>query len=407
MRTLLFALLFGFSIPLFATDAHPKSVAELQAQYQLLVELHEKEAISDSLFNAKVAYFKQLATEEFQVDLNGVQLQQVVSVQRIDWIGSAFYLLSALLGFFLIIALISKYRKPLIKLGKAIIYFFVNSKFFQALAALVYKLIYNGWEVAAYTTLAVALYYYNNEYVVLLISFFTGSLVNYSVFSRVKEKNYRQAGTITSFLLTLLWGAIAYIGNNAFVGFMTTAALISALGFAMFMMPHMIAIGLKKDSAPFVLRLTAITLVLSIFSWILFYTNYIPALVPLKEHLRVFKVGMVSLIPLAYFIGLGYMAFFIYEKKEEKFKKILAELVAFGSGSATLVIALLYGIGSMFWIGLFFMTWFAIDKWYELVYKRFDSIVAGLIFAAVLGGIGYLIKSNLGQIIQLLETFDL
>jgi hypothetical protein len=53
------------------------------------------------------------------------------------------------------------------------------------------------------------------------------------------------------------------------------------------------------------------------------------------------------------------------------------------------------------------MTWDAIDKYHELIYKRVDFVWAGLIFAAILGAVGYHIKNNMVTIMNALEFLNL
>jgi len=405
MKHFFLVLLFVLPLSSFADDYEPKDISELQAQYNLLIDLRNEKEISESIFIEKTEHLKQLATNKFHINIDGLELQQIVPAQKIDWIGSAFYLISALLVLLLLAPLLRKLAKPFAKLVKLITAFFVNNKIFQLIVRYTLEFVYRTWEVFSYFILGFSLYYFNNEFIVLLVSFLSGSLLSFSIYSRRNKEKRELYSNITSWSLTLLWATIAYLFDNGFVGFMAVAAFISSIGFAMFMLPGMIGIGFKKNNAPFVLRLTGITFFLSLFSWLLFYTNYIPALATLKDAMRPFEVGMVSLIPLVYFLGLGYMTFFLYRKQWKL--KIICELIALVSGVFVLTIALLYGIGSMFWIGLLFMTWDAIDKYHELVYKRVDFVWAGLIFAGILGGTGYLIKSNIAPIMQYLEFLNL
>lgn len=272
MKHLFLFLTLLLPLATFATDYEPKDVSEIRAQYNLLVDLKNDKAISESVFEDKTTQLKQLATEKFQVNLDGMDLQQVVPAQRIDWIGSAFYVVSALLLLLLILPLLKKFEKPIRKLIMAI----VNNEFLKILAKKLLLFIKKTWEFFAYAILAISLFYFKNEFIVLFVSFLLSPLLSYSIYSRVKDKeeSYRFYGNVTSWSLTIIWGLIAYFFNNAFVGFMSVAAFISSIGFALVMFPGVIGIGFKKHNGPFVLRLTGFTFVLSLFSWLLFYTNY-------------------------------------------------------------------------------------------------------------------------------------
>lgn len=401
MKYFIFVLLLLVSNLTTAQNYEPKDVSEIQAQYNLLVDLKNEQAITESIFETKSNELKRLASEKFHVNLEGLDLKKIVPVQRINWIGSALYVISALLIFVLLSPLLAKLKKPFIALFKLVF----DNEFFKSLVRLIFKFFIKIWEPASYIILAVNIYFINNEYIVLLTSFLSGTLLSYSILSRQIKDESPTSGNSVSFSLTILWGIIAYFHDNSFVGFMSVAAFISSIGFAMLMFPGMVAIGFEKNNSKFVLRLTGITFLLSLLSWLVFYTDYSPIFSILKTHLRVFEVGMVSLIPLVYFLGLGYMTFFLY--RDTLWKKIICEITALISGIFVLTIALLYGIGSMFWIGLIFMTWDAIDKYHELVYKRVDFVWAGLILAAILATLGYFIKSNMTTIMTILDSLNL
>ena len=287
------------------------------------------------------------------------------------------------------------------------IYLIDNNTMIKHLASIIgaminytYDFLIRFWEVLSYLIIASLLYYFNNEYIVLLMSFLSGVLVTFSIFSRTQHEKRADYVKLTSWALTLLWGGLAFFFQNNFIGFIAVAAFISSIGFSFSMSPGMISIGFQELSNKFILRLTGITFFISIFSWILFYTNFFPILSTLKLSLRVFQVGMVSLIPLVYFLGIGYMSFILYKNNPRL--KLIGEVTALVSGVFVLTISLLYEISSMFWIGLLFMAWDLIDKYFQLVYKRIDFVWSGLILAAILGGSGYLIKSN---VVSLLSAF--
>lgn len=402
MKYLLLFLFLCSSLSLFADNYEPKDVTELQAQYNLLIDLRNEESISEAVFDKKTTYLKQLATEKFQVDIEGLELQQIVPAQRIDWIGSAFYIVSALLLLIVLVPLLRILLKPLVKLIRA----FIDHKFIQKILQTILTFIEKTWEGFAYFSLFTTLYFFHNEYAVLVTSFVLGSLISYSTYKRSNKKNAKLYGTIGSWALTILWAGIAYLYNNGFVGFLAVGAFISSLGFYFFMTSGLIILGFKEHNTAFVLRLTLITFVLSILSWLVFYTNYIPALSSLKVHLRVFEAGLVSLVPLVAFMGVFYMDF-IYKFSKNPVKKIILESIAFIASLGVLVISLMYGIGSMFWIGLLFTIWNFCDKFYWFVYKKIDFVWAGLILAALLAGVGYFIKTNLPMIMEHLKFLNL
>ncbi len=372
------------SIALQANNYEPKDVIELQAQYNLLIDLRNEENISEEVFEEKTTYLKNLAIEKFQIDIADLELQQIVPAQRIGWIASAFYVVSALLLLFILGPLLRKFLAPVIKLFKKII----DHETVKLILIKFTKLFVKIREPLAYISLFSLLYFIQNEYIVLLVSFALSPLVSYSFYSRKGENKDAIYRTMSSWTITILWGLIAYFYNNAFVGFLAVASFISSIGFFFFMNSHLIIFGFKKQNTPFVLRLTIFTFCLTILSWLIFYTDYIPALSALKPHLRVFKAGMTSLVPMVAFIGLFYINH-LYKLKENPFKKVLLESIALVAAIGVLIIALVYGIGSMFWIGLLFTIWFSIDKFYWLVLQNVGLLYAALILAILLAGIGY------------------
>lgn len=402
MKYLFLCLFLCSSLSLFADNYEPKDVTELQAQYNLLIDLRNDESISEAVFEQKTTYLKQLATEKFQVDIEGLELQQIVPAQRIDWIGSAFYVISALLLLIILVPLLSILLRPIVKLIRAFIDHKVIKKILKAIAAFIRK----TWEGFAYLGLFTTLYFFHNEYAVLVTSFALGALISYSIYHRKGKTKARVYRTIGSWTLTILWAVIAYLFNNSFVGFLAVGSFISSLGFYFFMNSGLIVLGFKESSTGFVLRLTLITFVLTILSWLIFYTNYIPALSNLKVHLRVFETGLVSLVPLVAFMGVFYIDY-IYEFSKNPIKKIALESTAFIASLSVLLISLIYGIGSMFWIGLLFTIWNFCDKFYWFVYKKVEFVWAGLILAALLAGAGYFIKTNLPMIMEHLKFLNL
>lgn len=390
------------SFALFADNYEPKDVTELQAQYNLLIDLRNEESISEAIFEEKTAYLEQLASNKFQVDIEGLELQQIVPAQRIDWIGSAFYVISALLLLIVLGPLLVLIFRPIVKLFKVL----VDKKIVKVILRAISNFIEKTWEGFAYLCLCLLFYFNPNEYAVLVASIALGPLVIYSFYHRKRKKRAVLYNTLTSSVLTILWGLIAYFYNHSFVGFLAVSSFISSIGFSFYMDSNLIMFGFKKDNTPFVLRLTILTFFLTILSWLIFYTNYIPILAALQPHLRVFEVGMTSLIPMVAFLGISYINY-IYSFKKNPIKKTLTEGITLIAALSVLTIALVYGIGSMFWIGLLFTIWFSCDKFYWLVYRQMDFVWFGLILAALLAGAGYFIKTNLPMIMEHLKFLDL
>jgi hypothetical protein len=183
---------------------------------------------------------------------------------------------------------------------------------------------------------------------------------------------------------------------------MAVGAFISSMGFVMLMWPGVIGIGFKKTSKAFILWLTGVMFVIMVIALLIFETTYIPLLTALRQPLRVYEVGLLSLVPLVYFLGLGYVAFFAYgrRKGEALYKRVLARVIAFVTGYLSVAVGLFYGVGSLFWIGLFFMLWFTADLYFVLVYKRINVVFSGMILALCLGAAAYWLQNNLNLVLE-------
>ncbi|THB66288.1 MAG: hypothetical protein D6B27_06795 [Gammaproteobacteria bacterium] len=389
----------------FAGGYEPEDISAIRAQYNLLVELKNSEEISDAVFTERAGNLRALAQKKFQISIESLDLQQIVPARKIDWLGSAMYVISAILVFALLIPLYKKFRIPLKVIALKIYYKLINNKVFIASVRFLVSFFRRFWELLSYLLLFAVLWFFRNEFVVLLVALLLGSLIGYSILVRGKKWKKEGCIKVVSYCQTLIWGGMAYLFGNGFVGFLAVASFVSSIGFMVVMYPGMISIGFIKSDRASIAKLTAIAFLLSVFSWLIFYTGYIPQLDFIRKEIGVFRVGMVSLVPMVFFVGLGYMTFFLY--KRDYFERMILELNALMLGGGVLLVAFMYEINSMFWIGAFFMIWDIIDKYYELVYKKVDFVWFGLSLAAVIGGAGYIIKSNIANITAALSFLGL
>lgn len=380
----------------FSPDSAPTTVAELQAQYRLLVDLQEQQEITPAVFEARAASLQTIANERFNLSLEGLAMEQALTAQRVNWIASALYVVAALLVFLLLGPLLRKLWKPLRHFFRQL----WHLEFIRKLAALLKQLILLLWEPLAYVALVACLVLYPAEWLVVLAAFALGSLISYSVYSRRKKEQEQTYGNLASWMITVVWAGLGYYFDNAWIGFMAVGAFISSMGFVMVMWTRTIGIGFKEYTPLFILRLTGIMFVITLLAWLIFHTEYVPALTALRQPLRVYEVGLLSLVPLVYFLGLGYTAFFTFGRKAAVYKQVLARVVAFGAGYLTVGAGLLYGIGSLFWIGLFFMLWFTVDLYFEVIYRKIDVVWSGLVLALCLGGVAYWLRANLSVVLE-------
>lgn len=392
---LLFLTLLPFLYS-FSPTNEPTTVAELQAQYRLLVDLKEQQEIAPAVFETRAAQLQTIASERFNLSLEGLAMEQALTAQRVNWIASALYVAAALLVFLLLGPLLRKLWKPFSYFLRQ----FWHLEFIKKMVHLLRQLVVLLWEPLAYVGLLTCITLYPAEWLVVLATFALGSLISYSVYARRGEKQEQTYGNLASWIITVVWAGLGYYFDNAWIGFMAVGAFISSMGFVMVMWTRTIGIGFKEYTPLFILRLTGIMLVIMVLAWLIFHTDYVPALTALRQPLRVYEVGLLSLVPLVYFLGLGYTAFFTFGRKAAVYKQVLARVVAFGAGYLTVAIGLLYGIGSLFWIGLFFMLWFTVDLYFEVIYRKIDVVWSGLVLALCLGGAAYWLRANLSLVLE-------
>ncbi|MEH8018940.1 hypothetical protein MN202_16985 [Rheinheimera muenzenbergensis] len=258
-------------------------------------------------------------------------------------------------------------------------------------------------EALVYVASAVTLLVFHQEYVVLVAGFSLAGVLAYSVNSRIEDSG--KARRWTGWLLMLVLGILAWCFNNSVFGVSSVVAFVYSLGFVMLITPGMIAVGVNEARIAVVLRLAFACLLLTLLAWLIFYTTWLPALIPVRQTLHAFELGMLTVLPLAYFTALGYLSFFLL--KSRFWLRFIAELAALISGLAVIIIALLYQLDTMFWVGAVFMLWNLMDKFHELVYKRVSFTAACTLFAVIFGGSAAIIKSNMAVVMPHLAFLNL
>ena len=383
----------------FTPLAPPSSIQELQAQYQLLQALHEQGQLPDSTFEAQTAALEQWSLERFDLDLNRQVLDQAVSAQRIDWLGSALYIGAALV----LLMILGPLLRKLWLWGRNLLRRLWEWQPLRLLLIRLGKLAVMLWEPFSYVLCAGLLYAYPHELVVLLVSAVLSSLITYSIYSRQPEQKFtHNMGTLTAWILTLLWGGIAYYFDHTWVGVGAVGAFLAALGFVLFYLPGVEWGRFRHADRLMAQRMTILLLLLSVLSALIFNLDAVPALAALRLPLRPFEFGWTTLVPIAYFSSLGYLVFNVYGYKTSFWKRVLARLVGLGFAALTLVVAIVFQIGSLFWIGSFFTLILIIERYYDLFYKKIDPIWTGLLVALSLAAAGYALKQHLSTVVDFL-----
>ncbi|MCP5162239.1 MAG: hypothetical protein H7A00_11315 [Hahellaceae bacterium] len=402
-RSFLVLLLFWMPSLLMAEalgagSYEPRNLDEVRAQYNLLVELRNADDISESIFEARSEHLSEIAEQHFGAHLDGLEIQQLVPAQKIDWFGTALYVISIVLVLVLCVPLFFKLERPVKLLWRKFYRMCMSHLWFRQTLAGARWLIRSYWDGLLGISLMALLSYTGGEYMVLLVAVLGGVLISASFMTRAGGKGEARHVRWIALILMIFWGLLAKAYQHHLIGFMSVGALIASLGFFISMAPGLITVGVSQALPRVIVRLMLVSLFICVFSWLIFYTAYLPNAEALRNGLGVFEEGLCSLPALAYFVCLGGLSFYVY--RGQPLKRMGCEALAFSSGLAVLLLAFMYGIGSMFWIGLLFMIWNLVDKYYEWVYRQVDFVWFGLITAGVLGGSGYLIKANMPLILQ-------
>ena len=401
MRQLLFWGLLGLLLTSFAPVAPPNTVAELQAQYRLLDALHQRGQLADSVYAQERQALEAWALERFALDLQAGHLDQAVSAQRIDWLGSALYIAAA----FIFLAILAPLLQLLAHWGRRWLRRLWGWQPLRLVLIQLGKAVSILWEPLAYCVLVAVLYFFPNEFSILVVSLLLSSLVSYSVYSRVpKERFDRIWGTGLAWFFTLVWSGIAYGFNHTWVGILSVGALITALGLSIWILPGMPWQNSQKLALGLVWRMMLVSLILTIGATFIFYIDFLPALTALRLPLRPFELGATTLFPLAYFVGLAYLTFADPLRRDQPWKRHLLRLFTLTLPLVTLSIALLFKIGSLFWMSAFFILFWSSERYYFLVYKKAGPIFTGLLMATLFATSGYWLKNFLPQVVIFLTS---
>lgn len=383
---------FMLCLPSLSVSAQyeANSPDELQAQYQLLLELKAENAISEDVYTEKSTFLLQQADTKFHLDLDSGTSNSDIPIgneehqpskrpssasetkQRIDSFTTTLYVISALL----LLALVGK----------------VMSHFPPLLN-----------ELLIYSASILSLIFFHYEYWLLVAGFSLGSVISYSILSRISDD--KEETKWVGWPLAITFAVLTLIFDNSIFGFCSILALLSTFGFIILIAPGRVTVGTQNDRITQSVYLTALSFTLTLLAWLVFYTDWFSPLLELRQPLQSFELGMLTLLPLAYFSGISQLSFFLL--KERPWLRFSAELIGILSEIIVVTIALLYELQTMFWVGALFLMWNFLDKFYRLVYRHVSYVSGCTLFALFFAGIGALIKSNIDAIMPYLQFLGL
>lgn len=358
-----------------ATEYQPSSLSEVQAQYQLLLELKQEQAIDNDVFDSKTAELRKRAKEDFDVDITKSTTYTGDAGNRIDDFSTALYVISSLLFLALVLYLLSKFSYLLSYLSPI------------------------AKETFVYVIAAIGLIFFHYGYWLLLFGFLLSGVICYSIASRISDE--RNLFHWLGWPLTIIFLSFALLFDNSVFGFCCVLALLFTFKFIVTVSPDMIIVSSFENSTAFVFLLTIISFILSLLAWLIFYTPWLPHVMILRNYFQPFEVGMLTLFPLSYFFGVNQLRFFLL--KEFVMLRVITELVGLASELMMITIALLYQLNVMFWIGALFLTWDFLYNFYHVVYSRLGFVMACGIFSLLFAIIAAVIKSNMELIVPYLS----
>lgn len=399
MRWMIFLGLLGFALVSFTPIAPPNTVQELQTQYRLLEALHEAGKLQDSVYMQESKALETWALERFNLDLKAPVLDQAVNAQRIDWLGSALYITAA----FVLLIILAPLLQVLVRWGRRWLRLLWNWKLLRLVFFQLGVILVLIWEPATYLTLLAVLYFFPYELPILVVSLLLSCITSYSVYHRVSQKQFKQIGaTILAWFFMILWGSIAYWFDHTWVGLLSVGALLTALGLSLLTLPGFKWLDYKKFQLRLMLQMLVLSLGLTILTTLIFYIDAIPTLFVFRLPLRPFELGLTTLLPLTYFLSLVYLTLADELYKVPNWQRYSLRFLTFSLTLLTLVLAVVFQIGSLFWMSAFFSIFWLSERYYTLFYKKTGPIPTGLFIATGLATGGYWLKRSLPEVVQFL-----
>jgi len=396
-----------------------KTLPEVQAQTRLLNELHKQKSI-----NAQVYHLEHKRLEELTYDLTYGQLpknltkaENIVQTQRFDWLSTGFIALSVIIGLWVIFPLLRKslyylrltviftkkfilkilpflpelfsfIKKVLLLINDAINYVF------RGIITLIEIIPKPVWELLFYLLLIWLLFIYDYFYLRLAITLILTLTWGSSLYHHLKFLKPNTLINLYLLLMSFLWATTAYLFQSAIFGFIAIGFINAFLGFFISIEPATIWVGFKEKSQRYIFRSSLISLALLLTGWLIFYSHLLPKNIGME--LFMFAPGLYFFVPLSFYTAILIISGMWFDKDDYY---ISYNIYAFLTGLSLLLLAYLYTMGFLFWIGTIFTIWLLVAKYYELIWKKIDTVYALSIIAIILALSGYYIKNNLEAIV--------
>ncbi len=258
-------------------------------------------------------------------------------------------------------------------------------------------------ELIVYSASIICLVASHSEYLILFSGIALSGVIYYSFAKRLSDERdiYIWIGcplTITFLVLTIAF-------SSSIFGFFCIIAFLFTFKFAIVIMPGLIIAQSSDNGLKATILVTLLSLILVLATWEVFYTSWLPLNSNQSAVLLSFKPAILSLLPLAFFFGMTRIRLSFHDKHLSI--RLLAEIVGFISELALISLALLYQLSFMFWIGVLFLIWHLLEKFYRLIYVKVSFVLACTIFAVIFGSIAAIVKINMYFILPYLTSLSL
>jgi hypothetical protein len=205
------------------------------------------------------------------------------------------------------------------------------------------------------------------------------------LFTAKAHKSLKLGGALVSATMCLAWTIAALSYGSSMLGFIAVAALMSAFGFSILVMPLTYCIGFKDETS--IGRATAAAFAI--------LTTYVCVRVFGLDAsiLGVFESGALFLGSFVGYIGLLISSSRWYDGRGRNY--VLFQLVTVAAGIAALFVGSVFGISELQKIGGTFFVLYLTEKLLEIPARNARGYAAlGLVVSAAIFGFSMYVKSN-------------
>ena len=402
----------------------PRSPQELRAQYALVVELRGAGRLDEPSAAAELSRLEAVAKDKFSLTLSASDLGLVVQTQKIQWFAAGLRLIGILLGLAVAVPLarsifvdvlrplwnkLQLILRPLWeRLWPSVLALLRSLRDFSVAAAkkvveLARRVPDWVYEAFAYALVGALLLIARSEYAAVIGAALLPAVMAASFQQHFSGWDQTRKTSWISGVSFLAWTLATFLHASSILGFMSVAALMFWLGFAISVFPGTISFGFRERKVEYFARTSAVSLFLLVFAWLTFYTRVFPPGLGLEKNLGYFRYGIFSIGSMGYYLGLLILSS-PWCGDENKFY-VAANVAALTTGPLFLCVAFLDDVGFHFWVCVFYLVFLLTEKYYTFVLSRLGRIWGGALAAALFSLGGWWLRENMARVTVFLAPF--